>query len=78
MYLIGVLNPRLQAKGRIGEVASCDDTASAATDLKWWFWACGHFTVTSRTITGNMINDYINEQEGEPVEGDSRFEIDLS
>ena len=27
---IGVSNPRLQAKGKVGEVASCDDTALAA------------------------------------------------
>jgi len=26
----------------------------------------------------DMINQYINEQEGEPVEDDSRFQIDSS
>jgi hypothetical protein len=33
---------------------------------------------TSGTITNQMIDDYIDEQEGEPVEDDGRFQIDLS
>ena len=33
--------------------------------------------LTSGTITDEMINEYINEQEGEVVQDDSRFEIDL-
>ncbi len=37
-----------------------------------------YFAVTSGTITDEMINEYINEQEGEPVEDDSRFQIDPS
>ena len=42
-------------------------------------WARGYFAVTSGTITDDMINEYINEQEGEPVqEDDSRFQIDSS
>ena len=28
------------------------------------FWARGYFAVTSGTITDEMINEYINEQEG--------------
>jgi putative transposase len=40
------------------------------------FWALGYFAVTSGTITDEMINEYINEQEGEPVEDDGRFQID--
>ncbi|MFZ1885547.1 MAG: hypothetical protein WAU53_18605 [Rhodoplanes sp.] len=32
----------------------------------------------SGTITDEMINEYINEQEGEAVQDDSRFEIDPS
>ena len=39
-------------------------------------WARGYFAVTSGTITDEMINEYINEQEGEAVQNDSRFEID--
>jgi putative transposase len=40
-------------------------------------WATGHFAVTSGTITDELINEYINEQEGEPVhEDDGRFQID--
>jgi putative transposase len=42
------------------------------------FWARGYFAVTSGTITDDMINEYINEQEGEPVEDDGRFQIDPS
>src|SRR3954469_2600336 len=42
------------------------------------FWARGYFAVTSGTITDDMINEYINEQEGEPVEDDGRFRIDPS
>src|SRR3954452_21404964 len=38
------------------------------------FWARGYFAVTSGTITDDMINEYIDEQEGEPVADDGRFE----
>ncbi len=38
----------------------------------------GLFAVTSGNITDEMINDYINDQEGEPVQDDSRFQIDPS
>ena len=41
-------------------------------------WARGYFAVTSGTITDDMINEYINEQEGEAVEDESRFQIDPS
>jgi putative transposase len=41
-------------------------------------WARGHFAVPSGTITDDMINDYINDQEGETVQDDSRFQIDPS
>ena len=40
--------------------------------------ARGYFAVTSGTITDEMINEYINEQEGEAVQDDSRFQIDPS
>ena len=33
--------------------------------------------MTSGTIRDEMINEYINEQEGETVEDDSRFQIDF-
>ena len=40
-------------------------------------WARGYFAVTSGTITDELINKYINAQEGEPVhEDDGRFQID--
>ncbi|MBI1742972.1 IS200/IS605 family transposase, partial [Candidatus Acetothermia bacterium] len=40
------------------------------------FWARGYLAVSSGTITGAMIQDYISEQEGEPVHDDSQFRID--
>ena len=39
-------------------------------------WARGYFGVTSGNITDEMIHEYIAEQEGEPVQDDSRFQID--
>lgn len=38
-------------------------------------WARGYCAVTSGNITDEMIQKYIEEQEGEPVE-DNRFSID--
>jgi putative transposase len=40
------------------------------------FWARGYLAVSSATITDEMIQEYIEEQEGEPVHDDSRFPID--
>jgi putative transposase len=45
---------------------------------KFWgrhLWARGYFAVSSGTITDEMIAEYINEQEGEPLD-DGRFQID--
>ena len=45
---------------------------------KFWgrhFWARGYLAVSSGTITDEMIQTYIEEQEGEPIETDSRFQI---
>ena len=39
-------------------------------------WARGYLAVSSGTITDEMIQKYISEQEGEPVQDDSRFVID--
>ena len=39
------------------------------------FWARGYCAVTSGTITDEMVQQYIDGQEGEPVD-DSRFTID--
>ena len=39
-------------------------------------WARGYLAVTSGTITDEMVQQYIEEQEGEPVLDDSRFPID--
>ena len=40
------------------------------------FWARGYLAVSSGNITDEMIQQYIEEQEGEPVADDSRFQID--
>ena len=39
-------------------------------------WARGDLAVSTGTITDEMIEKYIAEQEGEPVQDDSRFVID--
>ena len=41
-------------------------------------WARGYLAVSSGNITDEMIQKYIEEQEGEPVVDDSRFQIDPS
>lgn len=40
------------------------------------FWARGYMAVSSGNITDEMIQAYIDEQEGEPMVDDSRFQID--
>ena len=42
----------------------------------WHLWARGYFAVTSGNITDTMVQQYIAEQEGEPLHDDSRFQID--
>ena len=39
-------------------------------------WARGYLAVSSGNITDEMIQQYIEEQEGEPIIDDSRFPID--
>jgi putative transposase len=39
-------------------------------------WARGYLAVSSGTITDELIQKYIEEQEGEPLIDDSRFTID--
>jgi len=41
-------------------------------------WARGYLAVSSGNITDEMIQEYIEEQEGEPIIDDSRFQIDDS
>ena len=41
-------------------------------------WARGYLAVSSGNITDEMIQQYIEEQEGEPIVDDSRFPIDDS
>ena len=57
---------------RLGRHARCDPEAHLIRTPKY------RFAVTSGTITEDMIDDRIDEQEGEPVENDGRFQIDLS
>ena len=48
---------------------------------KFWgkhLWARGYLAVTTGTLTDEMVQKYIAEQEGEPVVDDSRFVIDKS
>ena len=48
---------------------------------KFWgrhLWARGYLAVSSGTITDEMIREYIEEQEGEPVHDDGQFPIDNS
>jgi putative transposase len=39
------------------------------------FWARGYPAVSSGNITGEMIQHHIEEQEGQPIADDSRFQI---
>ena len=39
-------------------------------------WARGYLAVSSGTITDAMVQEYIDQQEGEPVHDDSQFLID--
>ncbi len=46
---------------------------------KFWgkhFWARGYLAVSTGTLTDEMVEKYIEEQEGEPINDDSRFPID--
>ena len=48
---------------------------------KFWgrhLWARGYLAISSGNITDEMIQQYIEEQEGEPVADDSLFQIDNS
>ena len=40
--------------------------------------ARGYMAVSAGNITDEMIQQYIQEQEGEPIVDDSRFQIDLN
>ena len=46
---------------------------------KFWgrhLWARGYLAVSSGTITDEMVQEYIEEHEGERIADDSRFPID--
>ena len=40
------------------------------------FWARGYMAISSGNITDEIIQQYIDEQEGEPINEDDRFPID--
>ena len=40
------------------------------------FWARGYLAVTSGTITDEMVQEYIEAQDGEPIHDDGQFPID--
>jgi putative transposase len=40
-------------------------------------WARGYLAVSSGTITDSMIEEYIKEQEGEPIYDDSHFKLTI-
>ena len=40
------------------------------------FWGRGYLAVSSGNVTDEMIQKYIEDQEGEPIADDSRFTID--
>ncbi len=42
------------------------------------FWARGYLAVSSGAITDEMVKEYIDSQEGEPVQDDSQFPIENS
>ena len=41
-----------------------------------YFWARGYLAVSSGNLTDEMIQEYIDAQEGEQIADDSRFQID--
>ncbi len=41
-------------------------------------WARGYLAVSSGNVTDEMIQQYIEDQEGEPIVDDNRFQIDSS
>ncbi len=45
---------------------------------KFWgrhFWARGYLAISSGTITDEMVKEYIDEQEGEQIADDCRFQM---
>ena len=39
------------------------------------FWARGYLAISSGNLTDEMIQEYIEVEEGEPVQEESRFQI---
>jgi REP element-mobilizing transposase RayT len=51
-------------------------SAFASEILGRHVWARGYLAVSSGNITDEIVKAYIDEQEGEPLQDDSRFPID--
>jgi len=51
-------------------------SASAHEVLGWHFWARGDLVLRSSNVTDEMVKEYIEEQEAEQINDDSRFPID--
>jgi len=69
------------SSGSRGSAPACCSKSSRTSGKQFWgrhLWARGYFAVTTGTITDAMVKEYIAEQEGEPLQDDSRFRIDDS
>jgi REP element-mobilizing transposase RayT len=60
-------------RGDFGQESKINTSSSHSLN----FWARGYMAISSGNITDEMIQEYIDEQEGEPVD-DHRFQIDSS
>ncbi len=68
--------PRLQAKGISSRVLLQE--YPHLRNLFWGkhFWARGYLAVSRGNLTDETVKKYIEEQEGEAVEEEGRFQID--
>jgi REP element-mobilizing transposase RayT len=64
------------AQGDKLQGAAAGVSASSEEVLGRHLWARGYLAASSGTITDEMIQEYINEQEGEAIHDNSRFQID--
>ena len=61
-----------------GKVARAKLVAFIGARVTIHFWARGYLAVSSGTLTDEMIQEYIEAQDGEPIRDDSQFPIDNS
>lgn len=67
-------NPSKEKQHDDSHKNASDETG--ATHWSCHFWARGYLAVNSEKVTYEMIQQYIEEQEGEPLYDDSRSQID--